>query len=224
MAGLYAKIEVTKAERGVELTLLGILFALPLGDHVHQSLTTQPNLMLEKAQEVFVRFDTGVRLHLAGADSANAAPNANCWTCNFPGTSHTKAIKDLLTKRCAATRSSNRARRNRPPKLLSPLLPRALRPPLMPPLASEESSGEAALFTGPSNLGDEWVSDTGASSTMTGQRNRVGPQTIITRTVRVRFLLDLVSYCDVRVQSNPFLLKETNVYSCAMVGWCDEGV
>jgi len=30
--------------------------------------------------------------------------------------------------------------------------------------------------------------------------------------VRIRFFFDLVSYIDVRVQSNPYLLKETSVY------------
>ena len=30
--------------------------------------------------------------------------------------------------------------------------------------------------------------------------------------VRIRLLLDLVSYADIRVQSNPFILEETSVY------------
>ena len=83
--------------------LLEILLALPFHDCVCQSLTTQPNL------------NTGVRLHLAGANSANPA---NCWTCNLPGhfsheCLHAGAIKDLLSKRFAASRSSNRPRRGR---------------------------------------------------------------------------------------------------------------
>ena len=32
------------------------------------------------------------------------------------------------------------------------------------------------------------------------------------QTVRIRLLLDLLSYADVRVQPNPFILEETNVY------------
>ena len=32
------------------------------------------------------------------------------------------------------------------------------------------------------------------------------------RNVRIRILLDLVSYADVRVQPNPFILEETSVY------------
>ena len=39
----------------MELTLLGILFDLPFGDHYHQSLTTQPNLTLDQALEGSVR-------------------------------------------------------------------------------------------------------------------------------------------------------------------------
>ena len=61
MEGLWAKIDrltpnnQSKVERTVELTLLGILFALPFDDHVCQSLTTQPSLMLNQAMEAFVR-------------------------------------------------------------------------------------------------------------------------------------------------------------------------
>ena len=54
-AGLWAKIDrltpitQTREQRGAELTLLAILFALPFDDQVHQSLTAQPNLTLEQA-------------------------------------------------------------------------------------------------------------------------------------------------------------------------------
>ena len=58
MEGLWAKIDCltpngqTRAERGAELMLLGILFALPFDDHVRQSLTAQPDLPLEQAMEI----------------------------------------------------------------------------------------------------------------------------------------------------------------------------
>lgn len=63
----------------------------------------------------YVRIDTGVKLHLAGADSANVTRNANCWTCNLPGHlsheyPHAGAIKDLQ----AASPSGNRGRRSKP--------------------------------------------------------------------------------------------------------------
>ena len=83
MEGLWAKIDrltpagQTKAEWAAELTLLGILFALPFDNQVCQSLTTQPNLTLKQAMEAFIHMDTGVKLHLAGTDSASAARSAN---------------------------------------------------------------------------------------------------------------------------------------------------
>jgi len=114
MEGLWARIDrltppnQTKAERGAELTLLGILFGLPFDDHVRQSLTTQPNLSFEQAMEAFVRVDMGVKIHLAGAESANAARGSNCWKCDLPGhltpnCPHAGAIKDLVVKRNAAS-------------------------------------------------------------------------------------------------------------------------
>ncbi len=38
----------TKVEYRVELTLLGITVGLPFGDHVRQSLSTQPKLTVEQ--------------------------------------------------------------------------------------------------------------------------------------------------------------------------------
>jgi len=109
MEGLWAKIDhltpvaQTREERRAELTLLGILFALPYKDHIHQSLLTQSNLTLEQAQEALIHIDTGRQLHIEGADSANVAHSVNCWTCKLPGhlshqCLHTEAIKDLLIK------------------------------------------------------------------------------------------------------------------------------
>src|SRR5258706_1155855 len=89
--GLWAKIDhltpvaQTRAERGAEVTVPGILFVLPYKDHVCQSLLTQLNLTLEQAQEALVCIDTGRQLHIEGTDSANAAHSANCWTCKLPG-------------------------------------------------------------------------------------------------------------------------------------------
>ena len=57
-----------RQSRGAELTLLGILFALPFDDHIHQSLRAQPNLMLKQTMEACICINTGVKLHLAGAD------------------------------------------------------------------------------------------------------------------------------------------------------------
>ena len=79
MEGSWAKIDhltlnnQSKAECAVELTLLGILFALPFDDHIRQLLTTQPSLTLNQAMEAFVCVDTGVKMHLTGANSANVA-------------------------------------------------------------------------------------------------------------------------------------------------------
>lgn len=101
----------------MELTLLGILFALLFDDHARQSLPPQPNPTLEQAQEASNRVHTGVWLHLADTDSANAMSGANCWTYNFLGTSHTSALM-LGPSRTSSPGlvlpSSNRARRNKP--------------------------------------------------------------------------------------------------------------
>ena len=80
------------------------MLALPFGDHVLHSPTAQLNLILEQALEAFAHIDIRVRLHLAGADSANAARSVNCWTRNLTGRlshefPHAGAVKDLLAER-----------------------------------------------------------------------------------------------------------------------------
>ncbi len=185
--GLWVKIDCltpinqTRAEHGAELKLLGCLFALPFDDHVRQSLTMQLGLTLEQVQEAFVCVDTGVKLHLAGADSANAARTANCWTCNMPGhfsheCPHPRAIKDLLNKHVAASRSGNHTRCGGKPHSAPATNPAAISVPNPTSaniaVVSEESSSVATLFfTGPSYLADNWVCDTGASSSMTSHRS-----------------------------------------------------
>jgi hypothetical protein len=114
--GLFAKIDhitpenQTKAECTAELTLFGILFSLPFDDHIHQALMTQPNLTLDLVMEAMVCFNTGVKLHLADAESANVAHSAGCWKCDGPGhlaqdCPHSSAIKDLVAMNIAYFRT-----------------------------------------------------------------------------------------------------------------------
>lgn len=103
----------TKEERAAELTLVGILLGLPTDDHVRQALISQPNLTLDRAKEEMIRYDTGKKLRLAGSESA---PAIHCRKCDAPGhlaqdCTHSGAIKDLVIKRNAASRSATRNRR-----------------------------------------------------------------------------------------------------------------
>jgi len=171
MEGLWARINhltlpnQVKAEHGAELMLLGILFALPFDDHVCQSLTTQPSLSLEQVMEAFACVDMGVKLHLAGAESANAAHSSNCWKCNLPGhlapnCPHTGAIKDLVIKCNAASCHGRRYHHSSSSTTLSMANAASTSVGTNVTTTPGEISGVAALFlTSHSNITNDWLCD-----------------------------------------------------------------
>ena len=194
----YAKIEritpsnQTAAERAAELTLFALLSGLSFDDPIRQSLTTQRDLTLDEANKAFVRYDTAKKIHLADAESANATRSMCCWKCDSPdhlsnACPHAGAVKDLIAKRNAASRSgSSSGGRNRRGKSQSsssaapaaastaaaPAAPAA--PATPPPTASpvlEASAGVATIFlTSVSGVADQWLCDSGASCSMSGHR------------------------------------------------------
>jgi len=167
----------TAAQRGEELRLFALLSGLPFDDHIRQSLTTQSDLALAKATEACVRFDTGQRIHLAEADSANAARTLFCWKCD----SHehlsrdcprARAVKDLITKRNAASHSGGGRRKYKQHPSTSGSNPNATSTHSAASHASEESAvAVTAFLTGTSPITDLWICDSGASSSMTGCRS-----------------------------------------------------
>jgi len=189
----YAKIEritpscQTAAQRGEELRLFAFLSGLPFDDHIHQSLTTQSDLTLTKATEACVRFDTGQRIHLAEADSANAARALFCWKCDSPDhlsrdCPHAGAVKDLIAKRNAASHSGGGRRKykqhpstsgsNHNAMSTHSATANATSTHSAAAHASEESAGVATAFLiGSSPITDSWICDSGASSSMTGCRS-----------------------------------------------------
>ena len=74
----------TAAQCSEELSLFALLSSLPFDDHIRQALTTQSGLAFAKATEACIRFDTGRRIHMYDADSANAARTFSCWKCDSP--------------------------------------------------------------------------------------------------------------------------------------------
>jgi hypothetical protein len=122
--GLCARIDrltpatQSTADRSAKLTLLAVLFGLPYDDNVLQTLTTQPNLILQQASDAMFRVDTGLKLHHADAEPANAASDSNCWKCDAPGhlttnCPHAGTINDFVIKCNAAYRERTRGRRSK---------------------------------------------------------------------------------------------------------------
>jgi len=81
------------------------------------------------------------------------------------------------------------------------------------PRPSYPISDEVAVFVDSPVGGDddEQPNEEFASQCKAKGKGRCTEPATISLHVRVRFLFDLVSYCDVRIQSNPFIMKETSV-------------
>ena len=181
--GLGARIErltpaaQTKAKRYAELTLFTILFRLPYNDHICQALTTQSNLTLQKASNACVHIDTGLKLHLTTAESANAAAGTrNCWKCDLPGhvaasCPHASAIKDIVTKWNAAYREK-KPRRSRNQATTSPSTSTANVTTSIPDTSHNETAGVATSFLSSVDpVTDDWLCDSGASCSMTSRQS-----------------------------------------------------
>jgi len=186
----YAKIKCITlsnqmaVQHGEELCLFAFLSGLPFDDHIHQSLTTQSDLMLAKATEACVQFNMGQRIHLAEADSANVARTLFCWKCDSPDhlscdCPHAGAVKDLIAKHNTASHSGGGCRKYKQhPSTLGSnhnatsthsATANATSTHSATAHALEESAGVATAFLiGSSPITDLWICDSGTSSSMTG--------------------------------------------------------
>jgi len=131
---------------------------------------TQLDLTLEKG---LVRFDTGKKPRLADIESANAAREIGCWKCDSPDhfanhCPHSAAIKDLVVKRSAASRSGGRNRRN---KVRAANTAQSSTSTSDTSAEPKNTAAVASLFlTGTTGTTNRWLCESGALSLMSGQR------------------------------------------------------
>jgi len=160
---------LTLKEIGTELILFNLLNSLPEDDRLRQSLITQKDLTFSDASTAMLRVDTG---NSVATEMANAAFGGWCYTCKGTGhiaanCPHHEAITQLIVRRNAASthgHGKGKWRSNTPghANAATPSDTAASQP-------MKETAGVATLFlSSSSHLPNDWLCDSGASSTMSG--------------------------------------------------------
>jgi hypothetical protein len=191
----YDKIDcITPADqppedRAQELKLFAILNGLPQDDPLRVSLIAQGALTLNGISAAMLRIDTGKKLAEAGTEQAHAAQGGSCWTCGEKDhlsrdCLHREAVQQLITKRKNAgggTHKSNNSNNNnnnnnkgkgKGTAAAAATDAAAASSTPKPQSQDTESAGVATSFLSDgSHVTHTWLCDTGASSTMSGDRS-----------------------------------------------------
>ena len=178
----------TPEDRGRELILFTVLSALPHDDTLRTSLTTQKDVSLADAAAAMLRLDTSRKLANSEAEQANAAFSGSCWKCGDKDhvardCPHREAIQQLVTKRKNASTGnggnnygkSRRERGKNDAKASASAADASANATNASTSTADrpnEVSGVASLLlSNESHVTDVWLCDSGASSSMSGDRS-----------------------------------------------------
>jgi len=173
-------------ECGRELILFTLLSALPHDDTLRTSLTTQKDLTLADAAAALLRFDTGKKLTDSGVEQAHAAFNG-CWACGDKehiqrDCPHREAIQQFVTKQKNRGNGGNNGnssygkyRKGKGKSNAKANTADATNTNATDTNGADrthETAGVATLLlSNKSHVTDIWLCDTGASSSMSGDRS-----------------------------------------------------
>ena len=176
-------------ERGKELILFTLLSTLPHDDPLRTSLIVQKDLTLADTAVALLCFDTGRKLAKSSLEQAHGALGSSCWACgdkehiqrNCP---HQEVFQQFITKRKGAGNGSSgryrrgkgrndaKAKANATDAAATNANTNATNANTTNTDRTHETAGVATLFlSNESRVTDIWLCDSGASSSMSGDRS-----------------------------------------------------